>query len=390
MHIKKYTTLTFLFTIIALTTGLAGCEKIVNMVPDPDMSTVEAPIIIPIGVIVSQTGKDAEPYGLPMKRGFELALEEINKNNQHEFNFTFSLKDDQSSEEGAIAAVQELVDEGVPVILGIAVSDYLEDAFPIAQRNQVVAFSPVSSAAGLSSIGDYIFRAGLATNILNPNGVTETLKKLNYTKAALIYDTQDTFATSSNQEIKKALNANGIQILTEETFSTGDIDFTPQLTKIMKTKPQVLFVSALSHESTQILIQARKLGIPNTTQFIIPELDRNEIKIAGEAAEGAIIFVGWSKFANTPGNEAFVRNYQQKYGIEPELGAAQSYATLYILADAIAKTEAKDETHAIRDALARTKNLPTILGNFSFDRNGEAIHDTIILKVIDGQLQIFE
>jgi len=32
---------------------------------------------IPIGLVVSLTEKDAEPYGLPMQRGFELAREEI-------------------------------------------------------------------------------------------------------------------------------------------------------------------------------------------------------------------------------------------------------------------------------------------------------------------------
>ena len=44
----------------------------------------------------------------------------------------------------------------------------------------------------------------------------------------------------------------------------------------------------------------------------------------------------------------------------------------------------------IRDALAQTMDLSTILGDFSFDPNGEAIYNPIVLMVKDGELQLFE
>ena len=75
--------------------------------------------------------------------------------------------------------------------------------------------------------------------------------------------------------------------------------------------------------------------------------------------------------------------------MEPDAWAAQSYATLYILAEAM-KNAQSTEPAAIRDALAQTMNLPTILGDFSFDPNGEAVYDPIVLIVKDGTLQSFE
>ena len=45
---------------------------------------------------------------------------------------------------------------------------------------------------------------------------------------------------------------------------------------------------------------------------------------------------------------------------------------------------------AIRDALAQTMDFPTILGNFSFDPDGEAVYDPIVFIVKDGELQLFE
>ena len=166
MNVRRITTLTFALAVVALVIGLSGCERAAQMVPDgkttmPKMMDGD----LPIGLVVSLTGKHAELYGLPMQRGFELAREEINMHSHGNImthghgNIMFVTMDDQSSEAGAIAAVQQLVDQGVSVIVGIAISDFLEDAFPIAQESGVVAFSSVSSAAGLSSIGDYVFRA---------------------------------------------------------------------------------------------------------------------------------------------------------------------------------------------------------------------------------------
>lgn len=391
MGIRRIATFAIILAIVALAVGFFGCGRVVSVVSDgkpPQMMGEMTSQEIPIGVVVSLTGKDAEPYGLPMIRGFELAQEEINM--LRDTNLTFITADDQSTEEGAIAAVQQLVDQGVSAIVGIAVSDYLEDAFPIAQDNGVVAFSSVSSAAGLSSIGDFVFRAGLAVDILIPNGVMATQKKLGYQKVATIYDAEDTFSISSNEEITKALQAVGVEILTEETFQTGDIDFSEQLTNIMSVEPDALFISGISQEITQIIIEAREADIPDSVHLIVPDnLTRNEVQKAGDAAEGAIVFTGWTSLSNIPKNQTFVQNYQAKYGIEVDQWAAQSYATLYILANAIEKAQSTDST-AIRDMLAQTMDFPTILGNFSFDPNGEALYDPIVLIVKDGKFQVFE
>ena len=385
MNIKGIIAFAFVLTIVALVVGLSGCERIASMVPDAEM----APMMggeVPIGLVISLTGKDAQPYGLPMQRGFELAQEEINALGIGP-SLMFVPADDQSSEAGAIAAVQQLVDQGVPAIVGIAISDYLEDAFPIAQENEVVAFSSVSSAPGLSGIGDFVFRAGLAGDILIPGGVLATQEKLGYKRVAVIYD-YDIYFTG-NEVLKKALRANGVEILTEETLQTGDTDFSEQLTNIMNIEPDALFISALAQEMTQIITQAREIGIPDAVHFIVLDMTRDEVKKAGDAAEGAITVAGWSSLSDTPGNRTFVQNYRAKYGIEPEPWAAQSYATLYILANAIANARSTDSS-AIRDTLAQTMDFPTILGNFSFDPNGEAMYDPIVLIAKDGELQVFK
>ena len=142
---------------------------------------------------------------------------------------------------------------------------------------------------------------------------------------------------------------------------------------------------------TQIITQARDkdTGIPDSVRLIVPDLTAKEIQEVGDDAEGIITFSGWFSMTDTPPNQAFVEKYKAEHGIEPGPWAAQAYATLHILANAIMKAESTDAA-MIRDALAMTMDLPTILGNFSFDPNGDAVYDPIVFMVKDGTLQLFE
>jgi len=139
----------------------------------------------------------------------------------------------------------------------------------------------------------------------------------------------------------------------------------------------------------KIMIQTRQLGILTDVPFIVPGLTGDEVEAAGNAAEGAITFTSWTSTADTPGNRAFVQNYRAKYGAEPNPWAAQSYAALYILAEAIANAQSTDAT-AIRDALTNTKNFDTVLGEFSFNAAGDAVYDLMVFVVQDGNFEVFE
>ncbi len=386
MRMKRILIFAFALMIIALAVELCSCARVGTVVSNgekPQMMREE----IRIGVVVALTGKYAEPYGFPMQRGFELAREEINSLGG--VNLRFITVDDRSTPEGAKEAVQHLVDQGVPAIVGLAISTHLKEAAPIAQENRVIAFSSVSSAAGLSGIGSFIFRTSLATNISIPSGVMATQQKIGYQKVATIYDEIDVYARSSNEVLKTVLEANGVEILTEETFKTGDTDFSQQLTNIMAAEPDALFISALAQEIARIVAQTSEVGFPDTIHVIAPDLTMDEVQKAGDGAEGAIGFIGWSSISDAPGNQTFIENYRAKYGIEPEPWAAQSYVTLYVLANAIKIAQSADST-AIRDALAQTKDLPTILGNFSFNADGDALYDQIVLVVKDGAFQVLE
>ena len=341
MNIRRITTFAFVLAIVLLIVGLSACDQIQQLLlpATPQMEGLSEEISI--GVVLSITGRLSSAFGVPMGTGFELALEEINNSQLGRRSIKFIIEDDQSTVEGAVEAYNKLIhQDGVPVILGPATSSQASAVFPIAQENQVVAFSPTSAARGLSAIGDFVFRAALTTDVLIPSGIETTSAKLGYKKAATMYDEIDVFSTDSDEAVREALAATGVEVLITETFQGGDTDFSTQLARIRDANPEVIFISALSPEKPGILMQGRQLGIPDSVPFVIRllfTLTIADVQAAGDAAEGAITFVGWASTADTPGNQDFVQNYSAKYGVEPGNYTARSYAALHILAEAIAE-----------------------------------------------------
>ncbi|MDE2998774.1 MAG: ABC transporter substrate-binding protein [Gemmatimonadota bacterium] len=332
------------------------------------------------------------PFSQPIMNGFELGRAEINGSSRLDgARIEFILGNSRATAEGAVEAFERLIhQDGVPVILGPALSAGAVAAFSVAQQNQVVAFSSTSVAPGLSAIGDYIFRAGLSLGVLVPGGVEETKNRLDYRKVATIVDESDLFARASDEALRRALTDADVEILTRETFETGDSTFVEPLTRIVALNPDAIFVSGISPaDRARILVEGRRIGIPANVPFIVPELTVDEVHAAGEAAEGAITFTGWVRSATTPGNRLFVENYTSTFGSDPNHWAAQSYAALNILAAAIAEAGSTDPG-AIRDELAGIRNLDTILGRFSFNEAGDAVYDPIVLIVRDGEFEIFE
>ena len=388
MNIRKTTTLTFLFVLTALIIGLTACDRVSQIVQPTPPQMPEPSEEITIGVVLPMTGRLTDSFGIPISQGFELALNEINAAQPSGAKLKLIIEDDQSTVEGAVSAFNKLIhQEGVSVILGPATSSQTEEAFQVAQENQVVAIGPTSAARGLSAIGDFVFRVSLTTDVLIPTGIEVTQTKLGYQRVATIYDETDLFSTDGNEAVRETLAAIGVEVLTTETFEGGDPDLSEQLNRIKALNPDAVFVSALPTDRPRILIQRHELGL--SVPFFVRTLTGVDVKVLGAPAEGAISFVGWSSTDDAPRNQAFVQSYSTKYGMEPNNYAAAAYATVYILTEAIAKAQSTDAA-SIRDALANIRDLDTIFGKFSFDANGDAVYEPKVLIVKDGEFELFE
>jgi branched-chain amino acid transport system substrate-binding protein len=301
-------------------------------------------------------------------------------------------EDDRSTREGGIAAFEKVLNrDRVVAILGPTLSNTARESDPIAQAKGVVVLGVSNTADGIVEIGDFVFRNSLPESDVQPNTVRVTRDKLGYRRVAVLYGDDDAFTKAGYDVFSKALADAGVQVIATETFKKGDTDFSAQLTKIRPLSPDAIFLSALAEEAAGIMTQARQLGIPASVPFIggnginSPKL----AELAGSAAQGAISGAAWFIANDTPGNAEFVKAYRDQYGSDPDQFAAQAYAGVYLLATAM-KHAGSSNPRAIRDAMAQLKDVPTVLGSFSFDASRNPVHPPVVQIVQDGKFTLFK
>ena len=346
------------------------------------------PAEIRVGVVLPETG-DGKSVGHFVRSGMELAREEVNRYVLGSSTLQFIVEDSESRPEVAAAAFEKLIhDDEVSVILGPGYSSSAAVAFPIAQQNSVVAFSPTAAAAGLGAIGDFVFRVPAPVSRIAQSTLEVAKAKLDLNRVAVIYDSTDVFSASGFEETGKALSALGVETLTAEAFATGQTDFSAELSRINNLKPDVILVWARPLQRVVIPVQGRELGIPYEIPFLVFGFASSQIEQAGPAAEGLITGTFWSRSIDTPANRAFIENYRARFGGEPDLFAAEGYVCVRILAAALIRA-GSTSSELVRDALA-TVEMPTVVGQFAFDANGDPTYPAVLQVVRNGKFETLE
>src|SRR5262245_29549537 len=215
-----------LLLILALTLTLGACA------PATGTSGAQAGLSgeIPIGAVWSLTG-GAAVYGPSQQKAAELAVSELNTRNfLGNAKIKLITEDDRSTKEGAQAAFEKLINQDkVVALFGPTLSANALAADPIAQEKKVVVMGVSNTANGITEMGDFVFRDSLPEAAVQPNTIKTTKGKLGYTRVAIMYGDDDAFTKSGYDVFKAALDQEGVQILTTETFKKGDTDYSAQL-----------------------------------------------------------------------------------------------------------------------------------------------------------------
>jgi branched-chain amino acid transport system substrate-binding protein len=344
-----------------------------------------------VGFVFSQSGLVAA-YGKSQRNGAQLAIDEINAaagNGGTTISAIF--EDDASTPEQGIKAFRKLIDrDKVSLIIGPTLSTTAMATDPTAQEAGVPVLGVSTTIEGITEIGDMIFRNSLTETVVIPNTVSQAKDQLGLEKVAIMYERDDGFTRAGYDVFKRALQEQGIEITSEQTFTRGDRDFSAQLRQIKSEAPDAVVVSAFVQEAAGIIKQARQLGIPNDVAFIGGNSFNSPILIqkAGDAAEGVIVGTAWHKSLDTPHNQQFVQTYTEKFGSPPDQFAAQAYAGVKLVHEALVRADSTDRK-AIRDALAQLQSVETVLGTFTFTEGRDAQHKPVVQQVQGGKFVVF-
>lgn len=384
---KKVLNKGFLLMAVLLLFALTACSGNSSEKSSKTASNEGDKVNAKIGVISYLTGPGAA-YGEAITNGLKMAQKEINAKGDVKIDLV--IEDSAGKQEQALSAGQKLMsNDDIVGLIGPTLSTEMNVVGPEADMNGIPIMGTSTTAEGIPQIGDYVFRNSLPEALAIPASIKKAVDKYGAKKVAILYGNDDVFTKSGFDTMKKAAEDMGLDILTIETFQKGQSDYNAQLTKIKGLKPDLILCSALYNEGAVIMDQARKVGIDvpfvGGNGFNSPQV----IDIAGKAADGLIVATPWFAEKQDPKVQDFVKKYETEYGKKPDQFAAQAYDALYIYAEAL-KNAGEADRDALRDSLAKIKDFPGILGNFSFDKDGDVVMEPTVLIIKDGKFQLFQ
>jgi branched-chain amino acid transport system substrate-binding protein len=340
---------------------------------------------VTLGVAQSLTGA-AGVYGKTIVEGIQLAAREINESPASGVHIDLAVLDDASTVEGARAAFATLVAQEVTAVIGPTLSNGAPEAHRLAQAAAIPALGATTTAAGITDTGDYVFRVALPEAVVVPAVVDFVAKRMALRESILIFESADAFSRSSADAMRAGLTAVGASAPLEiDITQTPDVASLLASLRLLRPVDAVL-ITPLVEKSAEIVKAVRGAGF---AQQIIGGNSFNTqsiVQLSANGVEGAYVGAAWTPGVSTAASRRFVEAYKQAYGgREPDLFAAQGYASVQLLADAVRRAGSSDRA-AIRDALASTDKLETVLGVLTMSPKREAVHAPVVQQYRVGVL----
>jgi len=340
---------------------------------------------VPVGAVLSLTGAAAH-YGESQRNALELAAQQLNERGG--VTYELMVEDDQTDPRQGITVFEQFASQDdVSVIIGPTLSNTAMQTNPVAQEEGVPVLGISNTAAGITDIGDYIFRDSLTEDAVIPQTVAKAKEALGLEKVVVMYSNDDAFTESGYDAFAAALEDNGIEIAETITFSKSDTDFRALLTQAREHDPDAIVVSALIEAAIPLVTQAREIGIDvpiiGGNGFNSPAL----MEGAGEAAEGVVVGAAWNSASDNPLNQDFIAAYTEEYGSPPDQFAAQAYAGLNLI-DTAVRAGCSGERDDIKEQLGQLKDVPTVLGDFSITETRDADHPAVVQIVENGEFAV--
>ena len=368
----KFGTLLSAFALVAMSTGLATSAK----AADP----------IKIGVYMPLTGQNAFAGQLELE-GIQLA---------HKITPTvlgrpveLVVVDNKSDKVESANAVKRLAEhDNVTAIIGTYASSLSLAGGEVAERAKVPVLATSSTNPLVTQGKKYYFRACFIDPYQGAAAATYVYKTLGYKKAAVLTDVVSDYAVGLSNFFKKSYKKLGGEIVGDLKYSSGDQDFTAQLTELISKKPDLVFMPAYFAEGAIIMKQARELGAKFALMGGDAMDNPDTVKIAGKAAEGfmqtAFPYDMTMKDMNDQARkftDVWKQNFPDK---DPNVNATLGYTCYNVLIDALNRA-GKADREAVTKALADTKNLDTPVGVLTINATHDAEIPVGILKYENGK-----
>jgi len=303
--------------------------------------------------------------------------------------------DDKGDQLEAVNVVKRLINEDkVSAIIGCNSSGRNIAVAPVAEEGKVpiistFATNPRVTVPEEGKLMKYTFRVCF----IDPYSGDVTAKfawnDLNAKRAAVLYEISSDYSVGVRDFFKQSWEELGGEIVADEAFKTGDVDFRAQLTTIKEADPDVIVMPFLYKEVALSAKQARDLGIEATMLGGDGWPSSALLEMAADAVEGSY-FINHAD-VDAPHVQEWRAQYEERFGKDIEINSLMSHDAMLMVKAAIEEANSTDP-EAIRDALETLEGVEGFSGTITIDPEthnpkGKA---AVIIEIKDGKFQFFK
>jgi len=337
-----------------------------------------------IGVSLPQTGPKAL-VGRNFKQGVELAVSEINASGGvlgKPLEVVF--EDDQGDNpNGAINAVNKLMQVSkVPVMIGPHYSVTQMATQKTYCNGKVVSITGGTSVAITHSGCNYVVRTRSDDDVQARALIAYAQNELKAGEKTAVFYANDDFGKSGQARVVAQMATLGLKPVAVESHNPSDKDYSAQLAKLQKSGAELVILWAHDTDAALILRQARQFGLPFKFAGAVLSEDAF-LKLAGSAAEGSMSASYFVPTDPNPAVQAFVKKYEARYKMAPDVWSATYYDATILAAKAINEARSAD-VEKIRAAFS-SLNYSGLLADYKCDKAGDCNKQVNIVEIKGGQ-----
>ena len=345
----------------------------------PEMMTVK------IGSASPLTGPQAH-IGVDIRNGVQLAIEDANAANieigGRKVKFELVAEDDEANPTKATTVAQKLADAKVAAVVGHFNSGASIPASKIYSDAGIPQISPSSTNPKYTQQGfKTTFRVVAHDDQQGPTLARFAAKTLQAKNVAVI-DDSTAYGQGLADAFETTVKALGLKVVAREHTTDKDTDFKAILTKIKGKKPDLIMFGGIDPQAAPMVKQMKELDIK--AKFIGGDgmQTPNFIKLAGDAADGAMASIPGLPKEQMPGGKSFLEKYKAKFNQEVELFAPMGYDAVMVFIDAMKRAGSADPAKFLPE-LGKT-NYQGVIGPIAFDDKGDLKDGPITIYVVKG------
>jgi branched-chain amino acid transport system substrate-binding protein len=314
------------------------------------------------------------------------------------------VEDGKCSPSEALTAFKKMKRDGVTFFQGGLCSGATLAIMPTIKDGSALIISSSSSSPSIPpkcGVGgnDYVFTL-FPSDAKKMEILTKAMKEDGIKTVAILAVNND-YGRDAGESAKKWAGKYGLNIVMEEYFKEGEVNFLSILTKVKGLKADAILLTAYIQAGSKILNQMHELGLwGNIALYSSGEQMGDEtfrIMGGGDPQKGIKRLEGLREVAPwdvslgdvNPKAKKFVEDYAAEYkGELPVDVGAMSYLVMDIFFEAIKNAGSLDITK-VKDKV-KASNYDSFLGPVKFDEYNHLI-PTLFLKVIkNGQITILK